>query len=249
MKPSLKYCIYCTCEKYVRNKVRKRANPFPQHGISGFYSLVFFVTFQSLEKLSLPLSLKSSTSMTSVMSCGGERLSTLWTVLSRDDQPSLWKGMMILVLGSFSAYSFCLQLDTHVHRQNRNRCSTLANTYINTAYSRKDKSILFISCILPGIILVFFFFFLHTCLFSTSQVTKNMYIYQHSNECVWAWWADGSSTHFTEIQVQFSLKAQLNSLSIICYYRDNCICSPLSKKKTKNSRKQFQGLLSNTLRT
>lgn len=149
---------------------------------------------------------------------------------------------------------FCIQLlsaarhtHTHIHRQNRNRCSTLANRYINTAYSRKDKSTLFISCILPGIIL-FFFFFLHTCLFSTSQVTKNMYIYQHSNECVWAWWADGSSTHFTEIQVQFSLKAQFNSLSIICYYRDNCICSPLSKKKTKN-RKKYQGLLSNTLQT
>lgn len=177
MKPSLKYCIYCTCEKYVRNKVRKRANPFPQHGISGFYSLVFFVTFQSLEKLSLPLSLKSSTSMTSVMSCGGERLSTLWTVLSRDDQPSLWKGMMILVLGSFSAYSFCLQLDTHthVHRQNRNRCSTLANTYINTAYSRKDKSILFISCILPGIIL-FFVFLAHLSLQYISGHKEHVYI-------------------------------------------------------------------------
>lgn len=67
--------------------------------------------------LLVPLSLKSSTRMISAMSCGGERLRTLWTVRSRDDQPSLWKGMMMLVVGRSSAYSFVLQLHTHTHTQ------------------------------------------------------------------------------------------------------------------------------------
>ena len=50
----------------------------------------------------LPRSLKSSTSTISAISSGGERFSTLWTVRRREDQPSLWKGMMMLVLGRVS---------------------------------------------------------------------------------------------------------------------------------------------------
>lgn len=46
---------------------------------------------------------------------------TLWTVLSRDDQPSLWNGMMMLVLGRRSEYSFSLQLDTHTQGQRSTR--------------------------------------------------------------------------------------------------------------------------------
>ena len=53
-------------------------------------------------KGALPRSLKSSTSTISAISSGGERFSTLWTVRRREDQPSLWKGMMMLVLGSVS---------------------------------------------------------------------------------------------------------------------------------------------------
>lgn len=59
-----------------------------------------------------PLSLKSSTSTISATSSGGERFRTLCTVLSREDQPSLWNGIITLVLGSFSRYSLFLQLDT-----------------------------------------------------------------------------------------------------------------------------------------
>lgn len=60
----------------------------------------------------LPLSLKSSTSTTSATSSGGERFRTLCTVRSREDQPSLWNGMITLVFGSFSRYSLFLQLGT-----------------------------------------------------------------------------------------------------------------------------------------
>lgn len=34
----------------------------------------------------------------------------LWTVRRSELQPSLWNGIMMLVLGRFSRYSFCLQL-------------------------------------------------------------------------------------------------------------------------------------------
>lgn len=59
----------------------------------------------------LPRSLKSSTSTISAISSGGERFSTLWTVRRREDQPSLWKGMMMLVLGRVSRYRLLLQLE------------------------------------------------------------------------------------------------------------------------------------------
>lgn len=61
--------------------------------------------------MELPLSLKSSTSTISAISSGGERFRTLCTVLSSDDHPSLWNGIITLVLGSFSRYSLLLQLE------------------------------------------------------------------------------------------------------------------------------------------
>lgn len=69
----------------------------------------------------LPLSLKSSTRMISAIRLSGVRLMMLWMVRRSDVQPSLWNGMMMLVLGSVSKYTLCLQLQ----RQGNNRISTL----------------------------------------------------------------------------------------------------------------------------
>ena len=48
----------------------------------------------------LPSTLASSTKIISFSSIAGEVYITLWTVLSRVDQASLWKTMITLVLGS-----------------------------------------------------------------------------------------------------------------------------------------------------
>lgn len=50
-------------------------------------------------------------------------------VLSREDQPSLWNGMIILVFGRFSRYSFCLQLQKRKNERVRLR---QANTTVST---------------------------------------------------------------------------------------------------------------------
>jgi hypothetical protein len=65
-------------------------------------------------KISLPLELKSSTSMISFRRCDGDLLMTLNAVLNNVLQCSLWKGTITLTVGSFARYFFSLHLKKEI---------------------------------------------------------------------------------------------------------------------------------------
>lgn len=73
----------------------------------------------------LPLSLKSSTRMISAIRLSGVRLMMLWIVRKSEVQPSLWNGMMMLVFGSVSKYTLCLQL-----QRQWNNCITILKIWV-----------------------------------------------------------------------------------------------------------------------
>lgn len=74
--------------------------------------------------------------MISAIRLSGVRLIILCIVRKREVQPSLWNGIIMLVFGSFSRYTLCLQLEREEHKLYEHTAkSELANTAIHSGRS------------------------------------------------------------------------------------------------------------------
>lgn len=105
--------LYSTVERWIslfQKTSRVRVNFWAHYHQLSFITEVTYLYQWSYLPLSevtsfyhqgyLPLSLKSSTMTTSFNSSGGDMLTTLWTVRTRVDHPSLWNTSITLAVGS-----------------------------------------------------------------------------------------------------------------------------------------------------